>query len=444
MPLRQIYSVPAGLLLGIALALLFPAGAPYVAWLGQVFIALLKLLILPLILVSIYASLAGGDNLRQIGGRALAYYAVTSAIAATLGTLIGLALSRDIPAGLLSLEQVAPAGTGFSLDRLVENFIPSNLFASLTAGNVLHIVFVAVVAAAASRRIAKHHRTTLLGGAQALDALLMQLLRGVLALAPVGIAALVYASLSAMDWGGVFQLRAFVWAVALAAVLHALVVMPSLYRARTGRSPWPLVAACREPLVTALSTASSSATYPVSKQALETFGVSERVTSLTLPLGATLNMHGSALYQSILLIFMTQLAGADLSALQAVFIVLLTMASSAGTAGIPGGGIAMMAFMLDLLGLPPDLPGPVPGRRPLLRLPHHRHQRLGRSGGRRHRGPGAEARLTPKRRPAQRSNWITQTAPARTRLASWFLVCSSRTGHVHKHPVPTARRPPRG
>jgi Na+/H+-dicarboxylate symporter len=353
MPLRHLYSVPAGLLLGIALALLLPAGAPYVAWLGQVFISLLKLLILPLILVSIYASLAAGDDLRRIGGRALAYYAVTSAIAATLGTLIGLALSRGLPAGLLNLEQVATTEAGFSLDRLVDNFIPSNLFASLTAGNVLHIVFVAVIAAAASRRIAKHHRTTLVGGAQALDALLMQLLRGVLVLAPIGIAALVYASLAAMDWGGVFQLRAFVWAVALAAVLHAAVVMPTLYGVRTGQSPWPFAVACREPLVTALSTASSSATYPVSKEALEAFGISERVTSLTLPLGATLNMHGSALYQSILLIFMSHLAGADVSASQALFIVLLTMASSAGTAGIPGGGIAMMAFMLDLLGLPP-------------------------------------------------------------------------------------------
>ncbi len=352
MSLRQLYSVPAGLLLGIALALLFPAGAPYVAWLGQVFVSLLKLLILPLILVSIYASLAGGDNLRRIGGRALAYYAVTSAVAATLGTLIGLAFSRGLPAGLLDLEQVEAAAADFSLDRLIDNFIPSNLFASLAAGNVLHIVFVAVIAALASRRIAQGQRATLLGGAQALDALLMQLLRGVLALAPAGIAALVYGSLATMDWSGVFQLRSFVWAVALAAVLHAVMMMPLLYRVRTGRSPWALVVACREPLVTALSTASSSATYPVSKQALEAAGVSERVTSLTLPLGATLNMHGSALYQSILLIFMSQLAGVDLSAFQALFIVLLTMASSAGTAGIPGGGIAMMAFMLDLLGLP--------------------------------------------------------------------------------------------
>jgi Na+/H+-dicarboxylate symporter len=181
----------------------------------------------------------------------------------------------------------------------------------------------------------------------------MQTLNWVLALAPVGIFGLVYASLATMDWAGAFQLGSFVWAVALAAVLHAAVVMPTLYHARTRRHPWPLVVACREPLLTALSTASSSATYPVSKRALEACGVSEQVTSLTLPLGATLNMHGSALYQSILLIFMAQLAGADPSPWQAVFIVLLTMASSAGTAGIPGGGIAMMAFMLDLLGLPP-------------------------------------------------------------------------------------------
>ncbi len=350
--MRRLYSIPAGLLLGIALALLIPAGAPTVAWLGQVFLSLLKLLILPLILVSIYASLSGGVQLRRIGGQALLYYLLTSAVAATLGTLLGRAFSQDLPPGLLDLEQIEPTEAGFSLEQLIANLIPSNLFDSLAQGNILHIVFVAVVAALASRRIAQDQRATLLAGARALDALLMQLLRGILALAPVGIAALVYASLAEMDWAGVFELRSFVWAVGLAAALHALVALPALYQLRTRHSPWRLARACRAPLLTALSTASSAATYPVSKQALESAGASEAVTSLTLPLGATLNMDGSALYQSILLIFMSQLAGADLTPLQTLFIVLATMASSAGTAGIPGGGIAMMAFMLDLLGLP--------------------------------------------------------------------------------------------
>jgi Na+/H+-dicarboxylate symporter len=252
----------------------------------------------------------------------------------------------------LDLPPAAPAAASFSLERLIGNFIPSNLFASLAEGNVLHIVFVAVLAALAARRITSNHRMILLSGAHALDALLMQTLNFVLALAPVGVFGLVYAGLAGMDWAGVFQLRRFVWAVGLAAFIHAVLILPGLYRVRAGRSPWPLVVACREPLLTALSTASSNATYPVSKRALEAYGVSERVTSLTLPLGATLNMHGSAIYQSILLIFMSQLAGTELGLLQTLFIVLLTMASAAGTAGIPGGGIAMMAFMLNLLGLP--------------------------------------------------------------------------------------------
>lgn len=351
-PLCRLYSVPVGLLLGIALALLFPDGAPYVAWIGQIFISVLKLLILPLILVSIYASLSGGRELRRIGGRTLLYYVTTSAVAAGLGTLIGLVFSRDLPAGLLQLEQVEPGAASFSVEHLVANLVPSNLFASLADGNILHIVFVAIVLAIASRRIAGDQRETLLAGARATDALLMQVLRGVLALAPVGIAALIYDGLAGIDWAEVFQLHAFVWAVTLAAVLHAGVFLPTLFRVRTRSSPWRFVAACRAPLLTALSTASSAATYPVSKQALESIGVSERVTAFSLPLGATLNMDGSALYQSILLIFMSQLAGVDLSPAQALFIVLLTMASSAGTAGIPGGGIALMAFMLDLLGLP--------------------------------------------------------------------------------------------
>jgi len=352
MILRQFYSIPVGLLLGIALALLFPAGAPYVAWLGQIFISLLKLLILPLILVSIYASLAGSTALRQIGGRAGGYYLLTTSVAAILGTTLALLFSHDLPVGLLDLPPVSPDTAAINVSALVANFIPTNMFVSLAGGNVLHIVFIAVLAALASRRIAAGHRATLLGGAQALDALLMQTLNAVLVLAPVGVAALVYTGLADMDWAGVFQLRAFVWAVGLAALVHAVLILPGLYRARARRSPWPLVVACRTPLVTALSTASSNATLPVSKRALEAFGVSERVTSLSLPLGASLNMDGSCLYQSTLLIFMSQLAGADLSPLQAAYIVLLTMASSAGTAGIPGGGIAMMAFMLDLLGLP--------------------------------------------------------------------------------------------
>jgi len=350
--MRRLYSIPSGLILGIMLALLLPQGAPTVAWIGQIFLSLLKLLILPLILVSIYASLAGGRDLRHIGGRALLYYLITSCIAAVLGTGIGLTFSQSVPVGLLDLEPVAPDGATFSLERLIANLIPSNLFASLAEGNILHIVVVAVLAALASRRLQADQHETLLGGARALDALLMQLLAGILTLAPVGIAALVYTSLAAMDWAEILRLHTFVWAVTLAAGLHALVVLPLLYHLLTGRAPWRLALACREPLLTALSTASSSATYPVSKRALERFGVPERITSLTLPLGATLNMDGSALYQSILLIFMSQLAGVDLTLWQALFIVLLTMASSAGTAGIPGGGIAMMAFMLDLLGLP--------------------------------------------------------------------------------------------
>jgi len=141
--------------------------------------------------------------------------------------------------------------------------------------------------------------------------------------------------------------------VGIAAFLHAMVFLPTLYFLRTRSSPWHFLSAVKVALMTAFSTASSSATYPVSKQALErNLGISPRTTSFTLPLGATLNMDGSALYQSILLIFMSQLAGAEISLLQSLFVVLLTMASSAGTAGMPGGGIAMMAFMLELVGLP--------------------------------------------------------------------------------------------
>ena len=355
MPLKRLYSAPAALVLGVLLALAWPAGSVYVGWLGDLFLALLKVLILPLILVSIYAALSAGVDLRRLGALTLGLYLLTSALAAAGGTLIGFLLSRGIEPGLLHLEQVSPAAVadGFSLDRLIANFVPSNLFASLAEGNILHIVVIAIFAALASRGLDERRRVLLGDAADAVNELLMQMLAAILKLAPVGIAALVYASLAGMDWAAVFQLRPFVWAVIAAATLHAGLVLPLLLFAGSGRSPSRFFSQVRAAVATALATASSSATYPVSKEVLEDNArVSPRVTSFTLPLGATLNMDGSALYQSILLIFMAQLAGAEVTPLQALFIVLLTMASSAGTAGIPGGGIAMMAFMLDLLGLP--------------------------------------------------------------------------------------------
>lgn len=357
MTLRSLYSPAVGLLVGVLLALLYPAGATWVGWLGEVFLSLLRVLILPLVLVSIYSALSSSLKLAQLGRRTLGYYLATSAFAAISGTLIGLMFTGIVQPGTLNLapldDNAQLFGQGFSFDRLIVNLVPSNAFASLAEGNILHIVVLALFAALAARGLAPAHRRFLTDGADALNALLMRMLAALLSLAPVGIAALAYASLAEMDWGSVLSLRPFVWAVLVAAVLHALLFLPLLLSLGSGRNPLRFLLAVRPAIATALATASSSATYPVSKQVLEqNAGVSARTTSFTLPLGATLNMDGSALYQSILLLFMAQLSGAEVTLWQALMIVLLTMASSAGTAGIPGGGIAMMAFMLDLLGLP--------------------------------------------------------------------------------------------
>lgn len=350
---KALYSTPAALALGVLAALLVPAGAPYVAWLGEIFLSLLKVLILPLILFSIYAALAGGADLKRLGSRTLSFYLLTSAAAAGTGTLLGWLFSRGVAPGLLALPQVSTEGAAFSVAALVANFVPQNLFASLAEGNILHVVVIAIFAALASRGLPAAQRGLLQDGAAAVNALLMRMLSLLLLAAPVGIAALVYASLADMDWAAVLELRPFVWAVALAAAVHAGLFLPALLWLGSRRAPLRFLAQVRAAPATALATASSSATYPVSKRVLEdNAGVSADTTSFTLPLGATLNMDGSALYQSILLIFIAQLAGAEVSVAQALLIVLLTMASSAGTAGIPGGGIAMMAFMLDLLGLP--------------------------------------------------------------------------------------------
>ncbi len=170
---------------------------------------------------------------------------------------------------------------------------------------------------------------------------------------PVGIIGLVYPAVAGLDSRSIFALGSFSLAVVLASSVHGCVTLPLILYFKGKRNPFHFFMNVRSALVVALSTASSSATYPVSKRTLEeNENVPETVTGFSLPLGATLNMDGSAVYQAILLIFMTHLAGVSLLPWQVALIFVLTMLSSAGTAGIPGGGIAMMAFMLALLGLP--------------------------------------------------------------------------------------------
>ncbi|MGD2020609.1 MAG: cation:dicarboxylase symporter family transporter, partial [Thiohalocapsa sp.] len=266
---KALYSTPAALVLGVLAALLLPAGAPYVAWLGEIFLSLLKVLILPLILFSIFAALAGGADLKRLGARTLGFYLATSAAAAAVGTLLGWTFSRGVAPGLLELPQVNTEGADFSMAALVTNFVPENLFASLAAGNILHVVVIAIFAALASRGLPAAQSGLLRNGAEAVNALLMRMLSLLLLAAPVGIAALVYASLADMDWGAALELRPFVWAVALAAAVHAGLFLPTLLWLGSRRAPLAFLAQVRAAPVTALATASSSATYPVSKRVLE-------------------------------------------------------------------------------------------------------------------------------------------------------------------------------
>ncbi|MFC1504058.1 dicarboxylate/amino acid:cation symporter [Spirochaetota bacterium] len=350
--IRIICSPFFALIISIALGIIFPKGASYVSWAGTIFISLLKVMVLPIIFISCFHALSKNPlkETARLGKRTLLYYLLTSALAAAVGISFAFIFIGGTanPGGLPQVGSITPS---FNVNMFIEKFIPSNIFDSLANGNILHIVLFALFAGLVVQFIPGKQKLTDI--AESLNELLIKMLGLIIKATPIGIIGLVYPAVAKLSVDSIFTLGSFSLSVLLATAIHSMITLPLILYLASGRNPVSFFFSVRNALMVALSTASSSATYPVSKEVLEkNEGVSEDITGFSLPIGATLNMDGSAVYQSILLVFMTYLAGATLAPWQVVLIFVLTMLSSAGTAGIPGGGIAMMAFMLDLLGLP--------------------------------------------------------------------------------------------
>lgn len=349
--LHKLFLSPSfSLLMAVLLGIFLPAGAKYFSWAGYIFISLLKLLVLPLVFISCFYALSK-NSLTQtlsLGKKTFLFYLLTSALAALAGISFAYIFLKGNIDSLPKFQQINPS---FELSLFIAKFIPKNIFLSFSEGNILHIVFVAIFSGLMSQFIPQ--KQILVDISESINMLLMKMLSFVIKLAPIGIIGLVYPAVANLDSQAIFALGNFSLAVGGASIVHGVIVLPAILYLVTRRNPLGFFLNVRSALAVALSTASSSATYPVTKSVLENNeNVEDKVTGFSLPLGATLNMDGSAVYQAILLIFMTHLAGITLLPWQVFFVFIMTMLSSAGTAGVPGGGIAMMAFMLDLLGLP--------------------------------------------------------------------------------------------
>lgn len=321
---------------------------------GKIFIASLKLLVVPLVLVSLICgmtSLGASARMGAIAGRTIGLYLLTTAVAVSLG-LTGATLLQP-GQGL----EVA-ASTGFTpkpappLTDVILNIFPSNPFAAMAKGEMLQVIVFALLvgfaltrAGEAGQRMAAWFRD--------MEAVVMKMVGVLIELAPWGVFALLVKLFATMGIGTIWELAAYFLTLSSLLILHGVVIYSLLIKTATGLNPLVLLRKMRPVWAFAFSTASSGATLPVTLSTVENrLGVPKSVAGFAVPLGATINMDGTAIMQGVATVFIAQVYGVDLTAMQLVMVILTATLASIGTAAVPGVGLITLSLVLEQAGLP--------------------------------------------------------------------------------------------
>jgi len=339
---------------------------------GDIFIRLLRMMIVPLVFASIFMAVVNlGDirDLGKIGGKTIAYYLATTAFAVLIGLLLvniihpGHGIDKESLAALnISTEipdDVSNQGVGqrsaviIIIDTLV-NMIPKNPAGAMSKGNVLQLIFFTIFFAIMAAIIGKEAQP-LIDFINGVDLIMQRSVLAIMVIAPYCIFFLVAAIFMDLGLDALYALGKYAFTVILGLFLHAAVTLPLLVLIIGRYSPIRLVKAVGPAILTAWSTASSAATLPLTMECLgKRAGVDKKISNFVLPLGATVNMDGTALYESIAVIFIAELMGIKLTiGMQAVIFITATMAAI-GAAAIPGAGLVTMGIVLSAAGMPLD------------------------------------------------------------------------------------------
>jgi Na+/H+-dicarboxylate symporter len=338
---------------------------------GRLFLNALKMLIVPLIASSMIvgvASLGSGEALGRLGLRTVGFYAATSLCAILLGlaviNLVKPGLVDGSPAGeQLALQsdasQVEAMLSGRSAGDVVEIFvrmIPQNIVSAAgDNGSILAVIFFSLMFGYFMTRVGPVHAQVLLSFWKAVFDVMTRMTEFIMKLAPIGVFGLVAKVVAKAGLSAAGPLAVFAACVLAVLALHLFVVLPLFIRVATGLRPWGFFPAMAPALLTAFSTASSSATVPVTLDCVEKrLGVSNRVSSFVVPLGATVNMNGTALYECAAVLFIAQAYGVDMSLTSQLLVVVLALVTSIGVAGIPAASLVAIAIILTAVGLPPE------------------------------------------------------------------------------------------
>jgi len=337
-------------------------------FLGTLFLNALKMLIVPLILSSIICGIANMGDLKglgRLGGKTVTYYLFTSMIA----ILIGLVLVNVIEPGIIDGEPVRDRvglsadtsditakieGKGASdISGIFLRMVPTNIVAAAANGHMLGLIFFGLLFGYFLNQLVKQQKDVLLTFWNAVLEVMMKMTDLVMRFAPIGVFGLVAKVVASTGLAAFLPLAYFFFTVIIALAAHLFVVMPLLLKYWGGVKPLRHFKAMIPALLTSFSTSSSSATLPITLECVEkNAGVSNRTSSFVLPLGATINMDGTALYECVAAMFIAQAYGLDLSYSQQFLIVITALVTSIGVAGIPAASLVAISIILTTIGLP--------------------------------------------------------------------------------------------
>jgi Na+/H+-dicarboxylate symporter len=347
-------AMAAGILLGATAG---ETAVFWVGWMGTVFIRLLRMVIVPLIVTSIVsgvASVGSGRALGRLGLKTMTYYISTSLAA----ILVGLLLVNLIQPGQYAdidaarAQELPELETPESLAEILFRLIPVNPVQAASAGDMLAIIFFSILLGIGINRLSRRARWTMRTVFESGFELMMVITTGVIRLVPFGVLGLITRAVAEAGLDTFRALGMYMVTIALGLTFHLLVTLPLLLMFVGRIRPSIHFRNMTDALLTAFSTSSSSATLPVTMQAVEKeAGVSNKVSSFVLPMGATINMDGTALYECVAVIFISQVLGYGLAFQAQVVVVLTALLASIGAAGIPSAGLVMIFIITEAINL---------------------------------------------------------------------------------------------
>ncbi len=342
-----------GLVLGLVVGLVFGKPAAVLKPVGTAFISGIKMLVVPLVFVSLVCgvtSMRDPAKMGRVGIKTIALYLCTTAIAIMIGLALGTILQPGAGVGMEAAKALAPKAAPSLADTLV-GLIPTNPIEAMAKGNVLQIIVFAILFGIAVNLSGKYGETVR-NGFEALAEVIYKLTAIVIWFAPFGVFALMAWTAGTYGIALLLPLAMVIGAVYLGCILHAALVYGIAIRA-VGLNPLHFFRGIAEAATVAFTTTSSSGTLPVTMGcAQKNLGISKGVASFVLPLGATVNMDGTALYQGVCALFVAQVFGVHLSGGDYLTFVLTATLASIGTAGVPGAGLIMLSLVLTSVGLP--------------------------------------------------------------------------------------------